>query len=95
MERWKDVELIDYGKDSCRRAEEIDEKLPDQSNPCPNDYGNHVLTGIIADIAKDMTVEEKLKSETAEFYADAVTGIFIVWLKQGPKKNPAVIKNRI
>lgn len=56
---------------------------------------NHVLTGIIADITKNMAVEEKLKSETAEFYADAVTGIFIAWLKQGLKQDPDVIEDWI
>lgn len=56
---------------------------------------NHVITGIIADITKDMHVDEEIKKETAEFYSNAVTGIFIAWLKQDLKREPAVIANWI
>lgn len=56
---------------------------------------NHVITGIIADITKDMHVDEKLKLETAEFYSNAVTGVFIGWLKQDLKKDPADVADGI
>lgn len=56
---------------------------------------SHVLTGIIADITQKIDVDKELKAETAEFYANAVTGIFIAWLKQDLKKDPAVIADWI
>jgi probable dihydroxyacetone kinase regulator len=54
-------------------------------------------TGIIEDIdiTQKINVDEELKSETAEFYADAVVGIFIAWLKQDLKKDPSVIADWI
>lgn len=49
---------------------------------------NRVLTGIIADITRDIHVDEELKRGAADFYASAVMGIFIAWLKQDLKRDP-------
>ncbi len=56
---------------------------------------NHVMTGIIADITQNLRVAAVLKAETAEFYANAVTGIFIAWLKQDLRKDPEMIADCI
>lgn len=52
---------------------------------------NRVLTGIIADIAQSIQVEDEMKTEMADFHANAITGIFIAWLKQDLKQDPAFI----
>lgn len=56
---------------------------------------NHVITEIISYITQENNVDEELKSEAAEFYANAVMGIFIAWLKQDLKKDPSVIADWI
>lgn len=56
---------------------------------------NRVLAGIIADITQNIHVDEELKRNTADFYANAVMGIFIAWLKQDLKRDPAVIADWI
>lgn len=56
---------------------------------------NRVLIGIIVDITQNLRVDEELKRETADFYANAVTGIFIGWLKQDLNKDPVVIADWI
>lgn len=52
---------------------------------------NHVLAGIIADITQNIHVDEKSKKDAADFYANAIMGIFIAWLKQNLKREPTVI----
>lgn len=54
-----------------------------------------VLTGIIDDITLSTNADEKIKKETAEFYANAISGVFIAWLKQGLKEDPNRIADRI
>lgn len=56
---------------------------------------DRVLTGIIKDITQNMNVDENIKRETADFYANAMMGVFIAWLKQGVKEDPVIIANRI
>ncbi|MEY8351959.1 TetR/AcrR family transcriptional regulator C-terminal domain-containing protein [Lachnospiraceae bacterium 54-53] len=52
---------------------------------------HRVMEGIIEDAARDRYMKGSLKSEIAEFYSNAVTGIFIAWLKQDLKKEPGLI----
>lgn len=56
---------------------------------------NRVITGIIADIAQNTPLNDHVKKEMAEFHANAVTGIFIAWLKQDLGKDPEVIADWI
>ena len=56
---------------------------------------DRVLTGIIHDVAQDKNVDESIKKEVADFYANAMMGVFIAWLKQGVKEEPAMFANRI
>ncbi len=55
----------------------------------------HVLSGIINDITQNINVTKKLKEETIDFYANAITGVFIAWLKQGLEEKPIKIADRI
>lgn len=55
----------------------------------------HVFTGIIEDITRDLSVDKVFKEETAEFYANAMMGIFIAWLKQDLQEDPVFIADWI
>lgn len=55
----------------------------------------HVLSGILADITHNLNVSRQFKEETVKFYANAIMGIFIAWLKQDLKDDPAYIADWI
>lgn len=55
----------------------------------------HVLSGAIDSITENMDVDETLKIETADFYANALIGVFISWLKRGLKEKPEIVGERI
>ncbi|OPJ60405.1 TetR-like C-terminal domain-containing protein [Clostridium oryzae] len=55
----------------------------------------HVLSGVIDNITRNMWVDSELKTEAADFYTNALMGIFIGWLKKGLKEDPNIVANRI
>lgn len=55
----------------------------------------HVLGGAIHNITQNMNVDETLKKEAADFYANALMGLFIAWLKRGLNETPDVLAERI
>lgn len=55
----------------------------------------NAFKGIINDITKDMKVDESIKGESVRFYALAVEGEFILWLKSGLKEKPDSILDRL
>lgn len=54
-----------------------------------------VLNGVIADITKDMNVDEKIKKEVASFFSYAITGEFLQWINNGLKEKTEDIADRI
>ncbi|WP_455714197.1 TetR-like C-terminal domain-containing protein [Anaerosporobacter sp.] len=55
----------------------------------------HLLDAIISEIAEDMKVNEEEKRECADFYANALVGVFVSWLKQNLKESPKQMADRI
>lgn len=55
----------------------------------------HVMSGAIDNITQNMRVDKELKMEAADFYANALVGVFIAWLKKGLKEDPKIMADRI
>jgi probable dihydroxyacetone kinase regulator len=54
-----------------------------------------VLEGVIADITREMNVDEKIKKETAVFFSYAITGQFLEWINKGLKEKKEDIADRV
>ena len=54
-----------------------------------------VISGVIQSITCNMKVQDELKKETADFYANALMGVFISWLKKDLKEDPEIVADRI
>jgi len=53
------------------------------------------LSRVIADIAKDMRLTDEIKLECCDFYANALMGVFISWLKRDLKETPQQMLTQI
>ncbi|MFA9462772.1 MAG: TetR-like C-terminal domain-containing protein [Velocimicrobium sp.] len=55
----------------------------------------HVFDGVITDISNIIAVDASFQEELSDFYANALMGVFISWLKRGMKEEPQLIAARI
>lgn len=55
----------------------------------------HLLDAIVDEIAVNMKVTEQEKRECADFYANALVGVFVSWLKQNLKESPRQMADKI
>lgn len=60
-------------------------------------YGvfSHVLLGVMGEIQQRIHVTDSFKEEVADFYANALVGLFMGWLKTDLKETPEVFANRL
>ncbi len=56
---------------------------------------SNALKGIIEDITKDIKIDVSIKEEYVRFYTLAITGEFILWVKEGLKEKYESIVSRI
>ncbi len=55
----------------------------------------HLVRGVLQDIEGMVCPNEALKEEMTDFYANALVGLFIAWLKDGLRETPESFANRI
>jgi probable dihydroxyacetone kinase regulator len=55
----------------------------------------HLLHAVVEDISRTVQVSGNLKSECCEFYADALVGVFVAWLKDNLMEDPERMVRRI
>lgn len=60
-------------------------------------YGvfSHVLLGVMEEIGQEIRVSDTFKIEAADFYANALVGLFMAWLRDDLKESPQDFANRI
>lgn len=54
-----------------------------------------VLQGVIKDITQTMSVDDRIKKETADFFSYGISGQFLSWLNNGLKEDPYAIADRV